>query len=105
MLDWRLRGFLSRFVRGGKISGKRDEFVYVPILHQGTIRHLLLVGLGSSSNKRPLEDSELKILDPLSDAISGLKFERVAISRSSFPFLDEKALRTSLKNVQLEFTQ
>lgn len=105
-LDWRLKGFLSRFVLGGRISGTRNEFVYVPVRHREAMRHLLLVGLGSSSDSQsasPKEHGEL--LSQLAKTISNLKFGTVALSRSSFPFLEETQIRKALKGVDVEFTR
>lgn len=100
-LDWRLRGFLSRFVMSGRIQGKRAEFVYVPVQHQSSIRHLLLVGLGRSSEKISSE----QIVAKLAATISGLTFKRIAISRSSFPFLTDNQIENHFKEFDVELTQ
>jgi hypothetical protein len=104
-LDWRLRGFLSRFVMNGSIAGKRDEIVYVPIQHHGTVRHLLLVGLGPRANS----DSSLAVdvSKRVAKAISSLNFKRVLVSQSSFPFLTEAQLRKAFSGhvPTVEFVQ
>ncbi|MBI3554645.1 MAG: hypothetical protein HY074_00095 [Deltaproteobacteria bacterium] len=100
-LDWRLKGFLSRFVMNGHITGAHDEFVYVPIKHQGDVRHLMLVGLGAERGRRQSE----VMLANLAQRVCAMNFKRVAVSRSSFPFLDESRIKKALKGVEVEITQ
>lgn len=105
-LDWRLRGFLSRFVKDGRISGEQDEVVYIPFIHHETMRHLLLVGLGPTHGSRALSPAAgAKIVDRLAEAVKKMHFKRVVISRSSFPFEDEIGLKKALPGVEVEFTQ
>ena len=104
-LDWRLKGFLSRFVLGGRITGARNEFVYVPVRYREAMRHLLLVGLGSSTEEETGAKAAAGLLAQLARTVANLKFEAVSISRSSFPFLDEAQFKKALKGVEVEFTQ
>src|SRR4051794_20463558 len=68
LLDWRMRGFLSSFVLGSKITGKESEIVYIPIKHHGGVRHLLLVGLGSTDSN----PDENTIIEKISQAVTSL---------------------------------
>lgn len=102
-LDWRLRGFLSRFVRDGRISGRTHEFVYVPVKHHGAFKHLMLVGLGSQSKSD--SDASGKVLTELAERVENLAFKKVTISRSSFPSFDEAKIKRALKNVDVEFME
>jgi hypothetical protein len=108
MLDWKLCGFLSRFLIRGKISGDRNEFVYVPIRSSGVeLKHLLLVGLGTRADQ---EDSTAypTLLKNLVKTVENLKFTEVAISKSSFPFWTElkmKSVFTQATAIKVEFTQ
>lgn len=105
-LDWRLRGFLSRFVKAGRIEGRQNELVYIPFKHHETVRHLVLVGLGRQhANEKSEDGSGEKLLEKLASTISSMKFKRVAISRSSFPFLSEARIKKALDGIEVEFTQ
>ncbi len=99
-LDWRLKGFLSRFVLSGRITGAQDEFVYVPVKHQGSVRHLMLVGLGAQSARHT--DT---LLSDLAQRVTDLNFKKVAVSRSSFPFLDESRIKKAFKGIEVEIAQ
>ncbi len=44
--DWRLSGFLSRLLMGGKFSGERGEWLLVHTQGRLPYTHLFLVGLG-----------------------------------------------------------
>ena len=102
-LDWRLKGFLSRFVMSGRITGANEEYVYVPIKHESHVKHLMLVGLGAHGAKSDKHGDQ--VLTGLAKRVADLKFKRVAVSRSSFPFLDENRIKRALKGVEVEFTQ
>ena len=105
-LDWRLRGFLSRFLKGGRINGKQDELVYIPFEHHGSMRHLLLVGLGPVHGSKDLNEKfSAALLKRVSSTVENMSFKRVAISRSSFPFLSESLVKKTLSGVEVEFTQ
>src|SRR5579862_6924756 len=97
-LDWRLKGFLSRFVINGRITGTRNEFVYVPITRHGQVRHLMLVGLGPKSQDGGSAAGGSAILKELARRVSDLKFKKVAVCLSSFPFLDGPDIRHALKD-------
>ena len=106
ILDWRLRGTLSRFLINGQITGQRNEVVYIPIKHHGAVRHLILVGLGPSAGSQvERETFNSDLLKKLAQTIENLQFKQVAISRSNFAFLSESLIRKSLKGVEVEFTE
>ncbi|MBI3544481.1 MAG: hypothetical protein HY075_14515 [Deltaproteobacteria bacterium] len=102
-LDWRLKGFLSRFVMGGRITGSPGEFVYVPVKRHDSIRHLLLVGLGHQGAQA--QPPEADLIAKLAKRVAQLQFKRVVVSRSSFPGLDENKIAKALKGVEVEFTE
>lgn len=88
-LDWRLRGFLSRFLMNGSIKGERGEVVYVPVQHHGSTRHLLLLGLGHADSAIQHGDAEnlrSEVTRRIAKAVSDLKVKHVVISQSSFRF-------------------
>src|SRR3954465_8128541 len=48
LLDWRLDGEISRFLRAGGLSGRPGECAYLPVTHAGRTLHVVLVGAGRS---------------------------------------------------------
>lgn len=100
-LDWRLRGFLSKFVMQGRIQGKHKEFVYIPIKHQGRIRHLMVVGLGAAA----ADAGDADLLEDLAKTVGNLHFQSVALSRSSFGFATEAAIKKHFKGIEVEFIE
>lgn len=109
-LDWRLKGFLSQFLKRGWISGKSHEVVYVPVRHhqktdqsqENRMRHLLLIGLGDS--KKPIA-SENELLEKLAHTIKQLRFNQVVVSESSFPMWNKEAVEKNLTGIQIEWAQ
>ena len=102
-LDWRLGGFLSRFVIAGRISGAKSEFTYIPISRNKALRHLLLVGLGTIENAET--ETGDKILKTLAKTVHDLKFSKIAISRSSFPSFADTNIKKAFKGIDVEFIQ
>jgi hypothetical protein len=70
LLDWRLRGKLSRLARQGFVVGALGEAVLLPVRPRVTADKLLLVGLG----ERGAFDAKVfrAALDRTLDAIAGL---------------------------------
>ena len=99
-LDWRLRGLISEFIKLGRIAGHRDEVVYLPIRHQGGMRHLMIVGLGELHGP----EAHSTLFEKLARTATSLNFRRVALSRSSFPFGDDQKIRRAFKGIDVEFT-
>ncbi len=105
-LDWKLCGFLSRFLIRGKISGNLSEFVYVPMGGNGSLKHLLLVGLGEKKDGESAEGTPSPtLLKNLVKTVENLKFNEVAVSLSSFPFWTEAKIKSAFSNAKVEFTQ
>ncbi len=106
LLDWRLRGFISRFLVKGWITGKTNELVYIPVKHQGSMRHLLLVGLGTTGLAGKKTEHERSLfLNRFGDTVRKLGFRKIAISQSSFGFLEQDAFKKACSsNVEIEFT-
>lgn len=107
LLDWKLCGFLSRFLIRGKISGNLSEFVYVPIRSSGneTLKHLLLVGLGGKKEQADGAATTPALLKNLVKTVENLKFGEVAVSLSSFPFWTESKIKSAFSDIKVEFTQ
>jgi hypothetical protein len=63
MLDWLLKGQISRALAAGIFSGAPGECAYLPVSHQGKTLHLLLAGMGSTSRTRTLPASTLDALE------------------------------------------
>lgn len=92
LLDWRIRGLVSKFLKLGKVSGKVGEVAYLPFEHHGQLRHLLLLGLGpksSAPNTKAVEDG-------LVESVRKMGFSKLVVSRSGFPFIDVAHLRKRL---------
>ena len=106
-LDWRLKGFLSRFLVKGWITGEKNEFVYIPIHHQGNMRHLLLVGLGETRESQTRTPSEKSgFLVRFGDTVRKLGFKKIAISSSCFEFIEKEELKKACSNmVEIEYAQ
>ncbi len=104
ILDWRLRGVISRFIKAGQITGTKGEIVFIPAQKLGQNKCLLLVGVGRA--QEPLLPSEIKaLLDEAQVQILNLGLTRVAVSLSSFAVLKQEDLARSFKNLNVTFIQ
>lgn len=103
LLDWKLRGLLSKFVLKGRIHGRREEVTYVPFLYRGTQRHLLLVGLG------PVRESDARsargALKTAGETARRLGFENAMVSLSGFSPLGGEEVREALEPLRSELTE
>jgi hypothetical protein len=105
ILDWRLRGFISKFILNQKISGKNGELVYIPVQYQGLMRHVFLVGLGSKKNFSPdIQETTLKIVKSIAEQAKNLSFEKVALSFEDFGFIDQKKIQTTFKSTSQQIS-
>lgn len=87
LLDWRIRGQISRIVAQGKLSGATGESVLMPVRTNHGLRKLLLVGMGTkTSTSRPSDFSK-----HIRGQIDGLGVKRVLFIDSFFNEDDEKA--------------
>ncbi len=94
LIDWRLKGHLSKLLLSGWVKGSLGEITYVPVLRNEQVLHLLLIGLGAKSQENTLKP----VLKNLKHTIENLKFKKAAISSSSFS-------ETALKDIQNELSQ
>ena len=81
-LDWHFRGWVSRAIRAGAMSGEPGECVYVPMNRHGRVLHLLFVGGGHSDrpgSRPPLPEVSLAALRR---NLRSLKLESVGVSRA-----------------------
>lgn len=100
LLDWRLKGLVSRFIKSGQVTGERRELVCIPLRKGSHYKTLLLVGLGKSTE--PVLPSENKALLELARAqLLKLKVSRVAVSCSGFAPLEPSDLERALKGLEL----
>lgn len=107
LLDWRLRGQISKLIINGRITGENGEVVYFPLRYRNAIRHLLFLGLGDSSqSEKKFESTAAEVLERIEKVAKNMRFDRVAISTGSFPFLKghEKSARKKL-SIEVEWTK
>ena len=103
LIDWRLKGLLSRFLKAGSIKGTKGEITLIPVFKGGRRHGLLLVGLGPSGET--ILPAETKaILDSVRQRLLNLKMTHVAISVSSFSFASAGDLKKQLKSLELVFS-
>ncbi len=102
LLDWKLHGKISSFIKAGAITGKAGECVYIPVSQHGRNYHLLLVGAGSSQDagkrSQPLPVTSLR---KLHENLIQLKPKKLALSQSDFGNSSDEELKKSLKGVPL----
>lgn len=103
-LDWRLRGALSKYILSGWIVGALDETTYIPVKYHNSFRHLLLVGLGKKTRASSMgATNSMDGLKNIADKVYKLKFERVALSQTCFPGVQENQIKNAWKGMQIEF--
>ena len=84
MMDWRTQGALSHSLRSGIFTGQAGECGYFPWNFHGSIRHILLLGIGPSeslSTRATPPSSSLAILEKNLKKLPGIRW---ALSRSEF---------------------
>lgn len=115
LLDWRLRGAISQFVRRGVVTGKTGEVVYLPWQLAGRaeserLRHVLLLGVGflpENGRRRALPppalaalERSLKLFDQ-PDMVVGIDGRDLGCAHSSDVQSLTQGLLRSLKKPQL----
>ena len=100
-IDWRLKGFLSRFLIRGHITGRKGELTYVPVLLRGTTRHILLVGLGSGAEMLDAS-SHSQTFKKIKETMKRLDLSRAAISQSSFLSFSVEEIKSLFKPLIVE---
>lgn len=101
LLDWRFQGAISNAIRAGAIEGKAGECVYFPVVRNGALFHLILIGAGSSEShgrRSRLPESSWKILQR---NLASLRLSRVGVSKADFGNLSAEDLSGHLKGVPL----
>jgi len=79
-LDWRVNGRLSRFVQGGKYSGKAKELLLIPSEHRFKSNEIIVLGLGKKDH---FETSHIaEVLDYFLETVEKKKTECVCFSLS-----------------------
>mgnify|MGYP001592469600 CR=1 FL=1 len=103
-LDWRLRGALSKYILSGWITGTLEETIYIPVKYHTGFCHLLLVGLGKRAHANVAGVAHsIDGLKNIANKIYKLKFERVALSQTCFPGVQENQIKNSWKGMRIEF--
>lgn len=90
LLDWRLYGFISKHIANGRIIGKHNETVLIPVYYHGEYKYILVLGLGIKALNPFEQKNKKEILElslNLNKTISKLKFKHVYFLNS---FLNEK---------------
>ncbi|HRK01371.1 MAG TPA: M17 family peptidase N-terminal domain-containing protein [Oligoflexia bacterium] len=100
-IDWRLKGFLSRFLIRGHITGKTGEVTYVPVIVRGTTRHILLVGTHENASARENQT----LFGKINATMKNLNLSKVALSVRSFPKTSPSEIAQHFSNVQVEIAQ
>jgi hypothetical protein len=102
LLDWRLHGVISRFIRSGRISGTKGELVFLPTEKLGQRKNVVLVGVGPSTE--PLLPSENKaLLEQARTQLLNLKLTRIAVSQSGFGALKPSDLAKTLSGIEVHW--
>ena len=101
LMDWRLRGALSKSIRSGAFDGHEGECVYYPFSKRGQAYHLFLAGAGHRTpyGRRGLVSDD--VFRTVKKNLLGLKFTSVGLSKSDFGNLTEDYLVNQLKGVDL----
>jgi len=67
LIDWRMRGRISRLINEGKISGDKGESTLLLPEYRISAKKILMTGLGDSSrmNERELKEAGSKIIEQM----------------------------------------
>ena len=85
LLDWRLKGALSFFVRSGAITGRSGEIAYLPYPHHERLLHLFFLGQGMNATPGTRTPPSKEHLVGLQARFKSLGFQRsVGFSISDF---------------------
>ncbi len=114
LLDWRLYGLISKHIADGRIIGKHNELVLIPVEYHGEYKYILTLGLGIKSLNPFAQKNKKEILDvsaTLNKTISKLNFKHVYFISSFFDEQNEKnseykdLLTSKLKSLQTGWIQ
>lgn len=95
LVDWRLRGALSRWVRSGFVSGQWGERVLVPSHGRLTFPRLLLMGLGDKASYRA--DRARAAAQAAVQVTTGLSSRTLAVGLFGLPQLNSPFKRTGVE--------
>lgn len=101
IMDWYVRGAISRCVQKGAISGKVGECTYFPFSRNGATFHLILAGAGASPNPGERKALPSETIHTLTQNLSSLGLNKVGISKEDFGGVSSDTLFRSLKGVPL----
>jgi hypothetical protein len=105
LLDWRLGGAISSFVRRGTFSGSPGENVYFPVKRGERGFHVFLLGGGISASPGKRDDLALVDLTSLRKNLLALKLDRIGVSVSDFGNVKPEFFGQHLKGVPLWIVQ
>ena len=95
LVDWRMRGALSRWVQSGFVSGDWGERVLVPSQGRLVFPRLLLLGLGSRQTYRP--DRAAATAAATIEVAHGLGAPSLAVGLFGLPQLSSPFKRTGVE--------
>ena len=101
LLDWRFQGVISQRLRSGAITGQSGECTYFPVVRNGIVYHLILVGAGNSESagaRSPLPTTCLKILEK---NLNSLHLNKMGVSRSDFGNVSQDFSSKQLKGTSI----
>jgi hypothetical protein len=105
LLDWRLGGELSNFIRRGTFSGVAGESVYFPFTRVQRGFHLFVVGAGVSASPGQRDDLSGANLSSLRKNLLALKLDRIGISSADFGGAKPDFFAQNFKGVPLWIVQ
>lgn len=85
MLDWRTHGAISASIRARAFTGASGECAYFPWNFHGDVRHLVLLGIGSTTSpgaRGPLNPLAIAALEKNLRKMGAIHW---AVSRTEFP--------------------
>lgn len=71
-LDWLHRGWFTRWIRAGVLSGKKNEVCYLPYVAGENVFHFIVVGGGMNPNPEqhpPLTPEQQKLIQKTFDRL------------------------------------
>jgi hypothetical protein len=101
LIDWYFHGAISHCIRKGAITGKIGECTYFPLTKNGVLYHLVLAGVGHSSDPGIREEIPMDTLKNLQKNLIALKIPQMGLSKADFGEMDSAALTKNLKGVPL----
>ena len=101
ILDWRLRGAISVFLKQNRFTGQMSEIVYLPVLQSGRVYHLLLLGRGQLDPALPRTVVTKSELGLLKKNVVSMKFPSLGLSKSDLGGISATSLNQVFQDVTL----